>query len=358
MGSPSTRVLDLLSLLQSRRVWSGPALAAALGVPPRTLRRDIDRLRGLGYEVAAARGTGGGYRLLPGREVPPLALSYEEAVAAVVGLRHVAAHETAAGEAAGAGEGPAATALRRIERSLPDRLRPRLGAVRAATEPAPAARESAGPATEPAPAARGFGPAGGDGAGGLAAFGLLASAAHGRCHARFLHTGRDGWERERRVEPYRQVLCADRWYLLAWDLDRAAWRAFRLDRVRRVAVPGSTFVPRPPPPPGAGPVFAAAYPAAGSEAGGEGGAPVGSVLFEAPAARVARTLAARAGTLRPAGPDRCRYVTGPDDWDWLAGAVAAVGVPYAVESPPELARATRRLAARAADAVRGPERER
>ncbi|MFF1483566.1 helix-turn-helix transcriptional regulator [Streptomyces sp. NPDC058319] len=310
MNHPSARMLELLSLLAAGVPRGGADLAARLGVSPRTLRRDVERLRDLGYRVQSARGTGGSYLLPAGQGVPPLHLSEEEAVATAVGLRHAAA-------AYGTdGPGPADTALRKLEQALPARLRGRIEALLAATE----VPGGAGPAD------------------GLGTLERLATATHLRSRVCFRYAARDGGSGERRAEPHRLVLLAHRWYLLAWDGDRAAWRTFRVDRITDLRVPGTTFPPRPLPEGSAG-----LFPGPGAARG--------AVLFLAPAGAVARRLTARAGTLEPAGPGRCRYLTGADDWDWLAGALASVGLPYRVEGPAELVRATRALAARAAAAV-------
>ncbi|ARQ70531.1 helix-turn-helix transcriptional regulator [Streptomyces marincola] len=306
MDHPSARVLELLSLLAAGAPRTGAELVARLGVSPRTLRRDVERLRHLGYRVESAPGTGGGYRLPAGQGMPPLLLSEEEAAATAVGLRHAAAY----------GVDPAGTALRKLEDALPARLRGRIEALLAAT------------AAPPAP-----GPPDG-----LGTVERLATASHLRSRVRFRYPARDGAAGERRAEPHSLTLLDHRWYLLAWDEDRADWRNFRVDRIAGLRVPGTTFTPRPVPEEPAWPL---------PRPGGPGS---GSVLFLAPAGTVARRLAARAGTLEPAGADRCRYTTGADDWGWLAGALAAVGVPYRVERPAELARATRDLAARAAAA--------
>ncbi|MFD7508973.1 helix-turn-helix transcriptional regulator [Streptomyces sp. NPDC059853] len=329
MAHPSTRTVELLSLLAAGVPRTGADLAARLGVSPRTLRRDIGRLRELGYRVESSPGAAGSYRLPGGQGVPPLVLSAEEAVATAVGLRH----------AAGYGAGPAAdTALRKLEAALPARLRGRIEAVQAATE------------ARPAPGPDALTPAGDPDT-----VGRLATAAHLRSRVRFRHTARDGTTTERRAEPHRLLLLDHRWYLLAWDEERADWRTFRVDRISALRVPGTTFGPRPLPsgafaPAGPAGPCAPAGPAAPAGSS-EPPAPDGSVLFLAPAAAVAGRLTARAGVLEPAGPDRCRYRTGPDDWEWLAAALAAVGVPYRVEGPPALARATRALAARAAAAA-------
>jgi predicted DNA-binding transcriptional regulator YafY len=308
MNGPSSRLLALLSLLQSGRAWPAAELAARLGTTPRTLRRDLDRLRSAGYPVASTRGPGGSYRLVAGRAMPPLVLTDDEAIAAVVGLRF-AALVLAGGAADGVAEG----ALRKLEQVLPPRLRRRVAAVSAATHAV--TRESLD----------------------LVVVERLATAAHARQDVRFAYTGRAGGVSWRHVEPYRQVLLDRHWYLLGWDLDRGDWRTFRVDRIASVEVPGSTFAPREPLPD----TMVHRSPREG---------PRGVVHFAAPPAEVSARLPAEAGTLE-AVDGGCRYTSPPDDWDWLAAAAATVGVPYRVESPPELVAATERLAGRAARAT-------
>ncbi|HEX2134144.1 MAG TPA: YafY family protein [Actinophytocola sp.] len=313
MAGPTERVLELLSLLQGGRDWPAGELAARLGTSPRTLRRDLDRLRELGYPVVSTRGPGGAYRLVAGRALPPLMFTDAEAVAAVVGLRHAAL--STADEAADA----TAAALRKLEQALPSRLRHRLAAVTATT--ASVSR----PGRAPAP--------------GVVA--VLATAARAHQHVRFAYTSRAGTVSHRRVEPYQQVLLGRRWYLMGWDQDRRAWRTFRLDRVADVSVPGTTFTPRPD-----------RRPAFGTDGTDDtDDRPHAVVHFDAPAAVVAERLHAEAGTLTATGDHTCRYTTPPDDWRWLAAALAAVGEPYRVERPAELVEQTRLLATHATAAT-------
>ncbi|AXB42483.1 helix-turn-helix transcriptional regulator [Amycolatopsis albispora] len=302
-------MLELLSLLQSGRDWPGAELAERLGTSPRTLRRDLDRLRELGYPVRSARGPGGSYRLVAGRALPPLMFTDDEAVAAVVGLRFAAL---------ATGDPGADDALRKLEQALPDRLRHRTEAVSSATQGS--ARPMA--AADPAVVAG------------------LATAAKAHRHADFDYTSRNGVSR-RRVEPYRQVLLGRRWYLFAFDRDREDWRTFRLDRIAAVHVPGTTFRPR-------------EVPENGMTAFGTARAGGAVVHFDAPVEVVAERLRAEAGSLIAVDDRRCRYVTGTDDWAWLAASVAAVGVAYRVEGPPELVEETRALARRVAEAVSAP----
>ncbi|MDT0303134.1 helix-turn-helix transcriptional regulator [Streptomonospora wellingtoniae] len=316
MGGPSGRMLELLSLLQSGRTWTGRELAERVGASPRTLRRDIDRLRDLGYPVESTRGRGGSYRLVAGRAMPPLLLTDEEAVAAVVGLRLASwAGVADAGDAAD-------NALAKLEQVLPPRLRYRVEAVSSSTETASRA------------------PAAPD----LRTLERLATAAHARNHVRFAYVDRAGRRGERRVEPCRQVLLGRRWYLLGWDRDRRDWRTFRLDRMADLAVQPTTFAPRELP--GGDAVSfvqdSARFPISRHR---------GVVRFAAPVERVSEQLTAEAGALEAVGPDSCRFVTAADSWEWIAITVAMVGVPYTVEGPAELVEFTRGLAERIARAA-------
>lgn len=306
MNGPSVRMLELLTLLQGGRTWPAAELAARLDTTPRTLRRDLDRLRELGYPVASTRGPGGSYRLVAGRAMPPLVFTDDEAVAAVVGLR-LAAHA--------AGAESSDSALRKLEQVLPPRLRHRMEAISASTHTVSRAAPD------------------------LRVIEVLGTAAHEHRDVRFRYTDRAGTASRRHVEPYRQVLLDRRWYLLGWDLDRDDWRTFRLDRIAGLDVPGSTFAPRSPLPD----TMVNFAPSAPSNRG--------VVRFAAPVAVVSDRLGAEAGTLEPIDEHACRYVTPADEWEWLAIKLAMVGVPYTVEGPPELVDHTRRLASRIAAAV-------
>ncbi|MEU4498077.1 YafY family protein [Streptomyces sp. NPDC023998] len=220
MLETSARLLRLLSLLQAHREWSGADLADRLGVTPRTVRRDVDRLRELGYPVNASPGTGGGYQLGAGAELPPLLLDDEEAVAVAVGLR------TAAGQGIeGIGE-TSVRALAKLEQVLPNRLRRRVGALNAFTVPmlrAPQAQVDASVLTE------------------------LANACRDSERLRFAYLDHGGSSTRRTVEPHRLVCTERRWYLVAWDLDRGDWRTFRADRITPKPPHGPRFEPRTPP---------------------------------------------------------------------------------------------------------------
>ncbi len=304
MNGPSVRMLELLSLLQGGRTWPAIELAAKVGTTPRTLRRDLDRLRELGYPVVSTRGPGGSYRLVAGRAMPPLTFTDDEAVAAVVGLRYAAQVLS---------DGAAEGALHKVEQALPPRLRDRMAAVAASTTAV---------SRDPVD---------------VRLVETLARAATACRDVRFSYTDRSSAVSERHVEPYRQVLLGRRWYLLGWDLDRADWRTFRVDRIASVEVPGSTFAPKSPLPD----TMLTTAPTG----------PGAAVWFAAPVSVVATKLHAEAGTLEPLDDESCRFTTPPDDWPWLAAAVAGVGVPYRVEGPPELVAATRALAAGAQAAI-------
>jgi predicted DNA-binding transcriptional regulator YafY len=217
MLETSARLLRLLSIMQSRRDWTGPELAARLGVTTRTVRNDIERLRRLGYPVDATAGVGGGYRLGTGAVVPPLLLDDEEAVAVAVGLR------TAANASVTGIEEASVRALAKLQQLLPVVLRRRVSALEAFTVPAP----TPGPTVD---------------ADTLTA---LAAACRDRERVRFDYRRHDGAENRRDVEPHRLVNVGRRWYLVAWDTSHQAWRTFRVDRVSlRPNHAGPRFTPR------------------------------------------------------------------------------------------------------------------
>ncbi|UJW33085.1 YafY family transcriptional regulator [Saccharothrix sp. AJ9571] len=217
MTDTSARLLRMLSLLQARRTWTGPELADRLDVTTRTIRNDVDRLRGLGYPVDATPGVSGGYTLGAGAAMPPLLLDDEEAVAIVVGLR------TAAGV-----EGIAETSVRalaKLEQVLPSRLRHRVEALQTST----IAVRGTGPAVDPG------------------VLTVLAGACRDRETLRFDYANHDGSESRRQAEPHSVVHMGRRWYLVAWDVDRQDWRTFRVDRIRPRTPNGRRFAPRQPP---------------------------------------------------------------------------------------------------------------
>jgi predicted DNA-binding transcriptional regulator YafY len=303
MANTSSRTLRLLSLLQNHRYWPGAELAGRLQVSPRTLRRDIDRLRELGYPVQAQRGADGGYQLAAGTALPPLVMDDEEAVALAVGLQ--AAAQSAV-------EGIAETSVRvlaKVVQVMPARLRRRVEALGAMTVPA-----SWGSAAQP-----GVDP-------GLLA--VVALACRDSERIRFSYTAADGRETSRHVEPHRLVLLGRRWYLVGYDLARHDWRSFRLDRMAGPSGTGARFRSRALPAPDAGSFV--------RESIGNVSAVYGvEALIEAPAAAV-RERIGRWVRIEEAGPGRCRVRMTADSLDWPILALGVAGADFRVVSPPEL----------------------
>lgn len=219
MSDPTSRALLLLSLLQTYKFWSGSELAERLDVSPRTLRRDVERLRQLGYPVDATTGAAGGYRLAAGAHLPPLVLDDDEAVAIAVGLR------AAAGASIEGIEETSVRALAKLEQVLPNRLRRRVNAVHTNVS---SLRWSAESPTVDADA-----------------LAVLALACRDNEQVRFTYRRRDGEETGRLVEPHNLVSAGRRWYLVAWDVRRRNWRTFRLDRLATPRLGGVRFTPRP-----------------------------------------------------------------------------------------------------------------
>ncbi|MFF8094640.1 helix-turn-helix transcriptional regulator [Streptomyces sp. NPDC016675] len=306
MLETSARLLRLLSLLQAHREWSGPDLADRLGVSARTVRRDVDRLRELGYPVNASPGTGGGYQLGAGAELPPLLLDDDEAVAVAVGLR------TAAGQGVeGIGE-TSVRALAKLEQVLPSRLRRRVGALNAYT--VPMLREPGPSPVDPA---------------------VLTELAH-LCRdgerLRFAYRGHDGTDSRRTVEPYRLVCSERRWYLVAFDLDRADWRTFRVDRVRPRPPHGPRFVPREPPA-----EDLAAYVSEGVST--RAYATHALVRLLVPLEEAAERISPTAGVLEPEGPAGCLLRTGAGSLDVMVVHLMLLGFEFEVLEPDGLTEA-------------------
>ncbi len=216
---PTARTLKLLSLLQTHRFWPGGELAGRLEVSARTLRRDIDRLRELGYPVDATPGVAGGYRLAAGSHLPPLLLDDDEAVAIAVGLR------VAAGAAVTGIEDTALRAMAKLEQVLPDRLRRQVTALHGNV----AVLRWHGPEPMVDPEA----------------LSVIARACRDREEVRFDYERRDGERSTRLVQPRQLVSVGRRWYLVAWDVRRDDWRTFRVDRLERARLAGARFPERP-----------------------------------------------------------------------------------------------------------------
>ncbi|MDX2646123.1 WYL domain-containing protein [Streptomyces sp. PA03-1a] len=320
------RMLRLLSLLQSRRTWSGAELAGRLGVTGRTVRRDVDRLRELGYPVHGTTGTAGGYRLASGRDLPPLLLDDDEAVAIAVGLRTAAAGGGVAGI-----EETSVRALAKLEQVLPARLRARVAAVGAASVRVPVGQ----PLPEADPDA----------------LAVLAAACRDHEVVTFDYRGRAAAAPERRrAEPHSLATAYGRWYVIAYDTDRAGWRVFRLDRLTGPAPVHRRFTPRDlPGGPGADP---AAYLAATLTA-----APyrfTAAATVGAPAAEVlARLPAPLPGRVTPLDEGRCRVTFGADSPDLIThDLVALAGLPVVLdEDTPAALRAHLRDVGRALAAM-------
>ncbi|MFF9349803.1 helix-turn-helix transcriptional regulator [Streptomyces sp. NPDC014734] len=303
MVETSARLLRLLSLLQTHREWAGADLADRLGVTPRTVRRDVDKLRGLGYPVNASPGTGGGYRLGAGARMPPLLLDDEEAVAVAVGLR------TAAGNGVeGIGESSVG-ALAKLEQVLPDRLRRRVNAL--STFTVPLLRAPGTSAADPGVLTE------------------LAGACRDSERLRFAYRDHSGSVSRRTVEPHRLVCTERRWYLVAWDLDRGDWRTFRADRITPRPPHGPGFVPRDPPA-----EDLAAYVSRGISTTAYTTRAV--VRLRTDIERAAEHLSPFAGVLEAEGAGSCLLRTGAVSLDVMVVHVLMLGFDFEVVEPPEL----------------------
>ncbi len=325
MGDTPGRLLTLLSLLQTPREWAGSELASRLEVSLRTIRRDVDRLRELGYPVEASMGATGGYRLVAGAAMPPLLLDDDEAVAVAIGLR------TAAGQAVTGMDEAAVRALAKLEQVLPSRLRYRVGALGAATVSAPDAYATP---VDPAHLT------------------TLAAAIANRERVRLRYVPAsggttDGTARGRHVEPHRLVAAGRRWYLVAYDLDRDDWRIFRVDRIDAPQPTGARITPRELPAPDAAayvtdkmyslvPVYSAV------------------ATLHAPIEQVRGRIGDGPGDLEPIDDARCRLRSHTDTLDWLAFALLKLGCEFEVHEPPQLREHLRELGARVLRAAGAP----
>ncbi|WP_433338758.1 helix-turn-helix transcriptional regulator [Spirillospora sp. CA-294931] len=314
MTDTSARLLQLLSLLQTRREWTGPELAGRLEVSGRTVRRDIERLRELGYPVRATLGAVGGYRLEAGAAMPPLLLDDEEAVAIALGLR---------GAAGGAVEGIQESSVRamvKLEQVLPERLRRRVNALHTVTMPI--ADPPAGPVVAPETLA------------------VLAAACRDHERLRFRYRAKDDAETRRLAEPHSLVSAGRRWYLVAWDVEREDWRTFRVDRLDephptgvRVAAPrelpaenAAAFVTR---------SLAAARPARSAV-----------LVVRASAEQLADRLRVSSGEVEPIDEHSCLLRTRADSLEWTALRIAHLDLEFTVREPPELVEHLRAVAAK------------
>jgi predicted DNA-binding transcriptional regulator YafY len=311
MAGTSSRLLELLSLLQERRDWPGGELADRLEVSGRTIRRDVERLRGLGYPVESLTGPAGYYRLRAGTAMPPLLLDDEEAIAIAVGLR------TAARASVTGIEETSVRALVKLEQVLPAHLRRRVRALGSATMTLPAG----GPTVD------------------SQCLTVIAAACRDSERVRFAYRGRDGAESRREVEPHSLVNLGRRWYLAAWDRGRRDWRTFRLDRLAKPASTGVRFAPRDPPAKDVAAYVAQSLSAAPSRYEAR-------VTLQARAESIRERVPSYWGTIEPIDDRTCEYRTGDDDLDWLAMRVSMLGVEFEVHEPPELVEHLRSLARR------------
>ncbi|MFE0146282.1 helix-turn-helix transcriptional regulator [Nonomuraea sp. NPDC059007] len=304
------RLLSLLGLLQTHRDWSGAELAERLGVSMRTVRRDVDRLRELGYPVDATAGAPG-YRLGAGSRLPPLLLDDDEAVAVAIGLR------TGAGGTVAGLEEVCVRALAKLEQVLPSRLRHRVDALKAVTVPMPLG----GPAVDPG------------------VLSTIAAAAWARECLRFDYRAHDGTPSRRTAEPYRLVHSGRRWYLVGWDVERRDWRTYRVDRLTLRTPNGPRFSPRPLP----------ADDLAGYTSRRIASAPYryqGRFTVHGPAAAVSERMTATSGTIEPIDEHTCVVSTGSDSLDELALWVGLLGFRFETHEPPELVAHIRTLGER------------
>jgi predicted DNA-binding transcriptional regulator YafY len=309
MVETSARLLRLLSLLEVKPDWPGAELAGRLGVTPRTLRRDIAKLRSLGYPVDAEPGVAGGYRLGAGAALPPLLLDDDEAVAVALSLRTAATHSvTGVAEAS-------MRALAKLDQVLPSRLRERAAAI----------SDSTVPLTGPGPAVS------------AEALTTIARGCRSRERLEFGYRSHEGVVTTRRAEPHRLVQAGYRWYLVARDLEREDWRTFRVDRIDAPKLTGVRFVPRDPP-------DAAAFVARAVTT-----APYryqARIVVHAPPEVVAEHVPPSVALLEPDGAGGCILTSGSDSLEQLALHTAMLGLSFTVLEPPELVSQLRVLADR------------
>lgn len=319
MSDTTARALNLLNLLQVHRHWPGSELADRMGVTERTVRRDVERLRQLGYRIESTPGVGGGYRLLAGTAVPPLLLTDDEAVAMAIGLRLAATQRLVGGAET------TLTALAKLEQVLPRRLRTRVNALAATVRPT------------------------GVGAGSGASPEVLSELALScRDHegVRFRYTSASEVVTQRHVEPHYLVPSDRHWYLLCWDLDREDWRTFRIDRLSDVVATRTRFEPRPLTPEEADELVEAATIRAVNRI-------KATVLMDLPLDRVRQEFGPWAQGAEAAGPDRTRWPLGGDDpRDAMYGmSWVPAGVEYVAELPDDAATQLREIIERMSRAL-------
>lgn len=301
MLQTSARLLRLLSLFQAQRYWSGADLSERLNVTARTLRRDVDRLRSLGYPVHSTSGIAGGYQLGAGANLPPLLLDDDEAVAVALGLR------TSAGGGVTGIEEASVRALLKLEQVLPPRLRHRVAALHGFIVPL----KNRGPNVD------------------AERLSLIAGACRDHEGIRFSYQDRSGSPSSRAVEPHRLVHTGYRWYLVAWDIAREDWRTFRVDRIEGKLRTSTRFSPRKPPE-------------------GDFAAYVSKSLTQVPypyRARVtlrasveelAKRIPPSAGVLEAIDERSCTLLTGSHSLESITIHLSLLGVDFQVHEPVEL----------------------
>ncbi|MDO5618869.1 helix-turn-helix transcriptional regulator [Kocuria sp.] len=309
MSHTTRRTLRLLALLQSRQVWTGAELAQELDITVRSVRRDVQRLRDLGYPVSADRGHAGGYRLGQGNQLPPLLLEPDEAVAVGVGLR------LASSTGMPGVDKVAARSTERLEQLVHAPLRERIRTIAQAVEVV----SDGGPTAD------------------VEILWTLSQGISESLEVRMDYVARDHTETRRRVEPYRVLVFGNRWYFFAWDLDRQDWRTFRLDRIQSARL--STFVFQPRPTPNIQDFIQRAVTT-------EPYHHVVRVRFMVPRAQVEPHLPKCSGILEDDGAQACIWTTGADDLTWLAGFLAAMDHDLRVLEPADLLAAMQDLTTR------------
>ncbi len=317
MLSSSSRLLRVLSLLQARRHWAGAELAERLGVHPRTLRRDIDRLRELGYPIHASSGVAGGYAFRAGQALPPLLLDDEEAQAVAIALQ-----TAAAGTVSGVEEA-SLRALVKLQQVMPARLRRRIEALRSAILPLEGARPTVD-------------------AGVLSS---LALACRDQLGLAFAYRDSRGQDTARRVEPQGLVHTGSRWYLVAWDLVRADWRSFRLDRIAGAPSLGVHFAPR------AGPEGGDLRAYVSLSIGISAYAEQARVVLHKPLEAMARQIPPTVARLEALDEQRCVMHSGAHHLESLAYWLLALDVEFEVLEPPTLKALLEKANARVARAL-------
>ena len=319
MSDTAARLLSLLALLQTRPDWTSTELGARLGVTPRTIRNDIDRLRELDYPVDATRGAAGGYRLGAGAKLPPLLLDDEEAVAVAIGLR-------AATGIAGVEES-STRALSKLEQVLPSRLRPTVEALATVIERAPENNDTDAPDPEVD----------------AAVLTAVASAIRGVEWIRFDYQGA-----ARLVEPYRLLSWARRWYLVGRDPSSGEWGTFRADWIELRMPTRRRFDPVELP--------GGDYTAFAMRSIAESGWKVHARLrVAAPADAVLARIHHAVGVVEAVSDSESILVTGADSLDTIAAYIGMLGMDFTVESPDELRALLLTYSERYARAARQPD---